>query len=1018
MTTPNELTLVELPILKYLEGQLGYTVLSPEEALIARGGLNQVFLRDDLVSALRDINDIPQDAAETIYADLARRTDNEEWLNLLRGNYSKKIAGEKNHRTIRLVDFGNPTNNRFVATNQVETQGLSFRIPDVVIYLNGIPLVVIEAKSPLAKQDVMDAVTDIGVYEQELPRLFQTNLFNIATSGTSLRYGTTGSPKEFWSEWKDPWPRKTSEFKDPMEQGLWSLLAKDRLLDLLAHFVVFEKEEEHTVKKICRYQQFRAVNKLVDRVADGQHRQGLIWHTQGSGKSLTMVFATLKLKFHHNLSSEQLSNLNILVVTDRKSLDVQITRTFQNCGIPNPTHVLSIEDLQVQIAGSPKGKVLLSTIFKAKGSAKPIANSEDWVILIDEAHRTQEKDLGAFLRTTFEHARFFGFTGTPVKTKDLDTRKNFSVRGEDYLDRYGIGDAVADGATVPIRYMSRMALWDLDAAKLDVLFDQEFAGLSDELREEIRARGVTKGDLARFEPRIQLIAYDIWIHFQKNLQPDKMKAQIVAVDRKACTMYKRCLDNLIAERFVEQGKSEAEANEQASAMSVCIYSSGGKEDLKPGNEDLAKYYLDEEAEKQAIKRFNDPDDALSFLIVCNKLLTGFDAPIEQAMYLDSPLKQHGLLQAIARTNRRYGSVKDHGAIVDYSGVTKDLSEALSSYNPTDVKDAMGDESMLTERLRDAHFKAMGFLKDAKRSRDAKEDAQNGVDAIPAEDVWFQFRSAASEFLKALAAIGSRPERLKFTNDGKYIASVIVFGKLRFEHKEELDFKDYSEKIRGMLREHLEVSGLKTLLTLPNLADTSFWLAMSESVDEKDLKTAALTKSAALKKELTARTAQNPATYGTLSERIEALILQFQQNQIDAAELHKKNYEIAFAMLTKEVEYEELGLDQKAHGFYDILSKDLPPLAKKDGHRFGARCTTKLVDLFREWRHSRCVEEAEAFVLGGSDDEAMAIVELLEDLANAPVPAALGEGKAADAYANLSVRVVQAPVSVHWGAKSA
>tara|TARA_R110002073_G_scaffold245043_1_gene407193 strand:+ start:6941 stop:10672 length:3732 start_codon:yes stop_codon:yes gene_type:complete len=1009
MSTPNELTLVELPILHYLRDELGYTVLSPDDAMLARGGESQVLLRDDLIAALRDINDIPQSDAETIYADLARRTDNEEWLKLLRGNYSKKIAGEKSHRPIKIIDFEAPENNRFVVTNQLEIRGLSFRIPDVVVYVNGIPLVVIEAKSPLAKQDIFDAVTDIGVYEQELPRLFQTNLFNIATNGTSLRYGATGSPKEFWSEWKDPWPRKAAEFAgDPMQQGLWSLLEKGRLLDILAHFVVFETDNEVTIKKICRYQQFRAVNKLVDRVVDGQHRQGLIWHTQGSGKSLTMVFATLKLKFHHTLSSSQLENLNILVVTDRKGLDTQITRTFQNCGIPNPTHAQSIEDLRAQIAGAPKGKVVLSTIFKAQGSATPIEKAEDWIVLIDEAHRTQERDLGAFLRATFKGARFFGFTGTPVKTKDLDTRDNFSATGEDYLDRYGIEDAVADGATVPIRYMSRMPLWDLQGAKLDVLFDQEFAGLSDELREEIKARGVTRGDLARFEPRIQLISYDIWVHFQKNVQPDKMKAQIVAVDRKACTLYKRCLDTLIAERFVEQGMAETEAAKAAGAMSVCVYSSDGKNDLKKGNEALAEFYLDEEAEKQAIKRFNDPDDPLSFLIVCNKLLTGFDAPIEQAMYLDSPLTQHNLLQAIARTNRRYGSKKDHGAIIDYIGVTKDLGKALSSYKPSDVKDAMGSESMLTDKLKDCHAKAMIFLKDAKRSRDAQEDAKNGAAAIPAEDVWFQFRSAAAEFLRALAAVGSRPERLKYSNDGKYIASVIVFGKLRFEQKEELDFKEYSEKIRSMLEEHLAVTGLKTLLTLPSITDPGFWFAMNDSEDEKDLETAALTKSAALIKELRAKTAHNPATYGTLSERVEELIAKFQNDQIDAAELHKKTYELALQMVTKEVEYEELGLDSQAHGFYNILSKDLPTLDKKDGHRFGAGCTAKIVELFREWRHSGCDASAEKFVLGDSEDGAKAVVALLEDLANAPVPAALGEGEAGQAYANLSVRVVQAP----------
>ena len=743
MSHPNEYTLVEKPIIAYLRDELGYVYLRPEEAMVLRGGESQTLLRDDLVKALIRLNDISEDVAAAIYSDLARQTSNERWLAILRGSYSRKIPGDKTHRPIKLLDFETPDNNRFVVTHQLEIRGLSYRIPDVVIYVNGIPLVVIEAKSAIAKQDVFDAIDDIAVYEKELPRLFQTNLFNIATNGTSLRYGATGAPKEFWSSWRDPWPRPASEFEhEPMRKGLWALLEKGRLLDLLAHFVVFEKDPDsgRTIKKICRYQQFRAVNKLVARVAKGEHRKGLVWHTQGSGKSLTMVFAALKLKFHHGLSSPQLENPNIMVVTDRKDLDAQIAKTFQDCGIPNPEHADSIEKMRELIAGTPKGRVVLSTIFKAYGSSTAVANSADWIILVDEAHRTQERDLGAYLRSTFPDARFFGFTGTPVKSKDLDTRANFGIEGEDYLDRYGIEDAVRDGATVPIRYMSRMALWDLDGPKLDVLFDQEFAGLDDELREELKARGVTKGDLARFEPRIALIAYDIWNHFKKNVQPDGMKAQVVAVDRKSCTIYKRWLDQVIAEELTQGGSSEQDAKARASAMSVCVYSSDGKNDLKPGNEDLLKYYLNEEAEKEAIRNFKDPLHPLSFLIVCNKLLTGFDAPIEQAMYLDNYLTQHNLLQAIARPNRRYGTKKDHAIIVDYIGVTANLKKALSSYKPEDVSGSMDSDSKLVDRLKAAHKAAMGFVSTADRTGEPENDAKLGCDAIGTEDVWFHFRT--------------------------------------------------------------------------------------------------------------------------------------------------------------------------------------------------------------------------------------------------------------------------------------
>ena len=1017
MTTPNEYTLVEKPLLEYVEKELGYTRLTEGAALQLRGGKkNRVILRDRLVAALVKLNNIPESAARSMASELEAVSDNEKWLRLLRSEYSKQLPGEKQHRPIKIIDLDNPLANDFIITNQLTVHGHSHRICDVAIYLNGIPLVIIEAKSAIGKQDVFDAIDDIAVYESELPRLFQPNLFNIATNGLALRYGPTGCPKEFWATWRDPWPRKAAEFEgEPMRQGLWSLLEKRRLIDLLAHFVVFEKDANSgtTTKKICRYQQFRAVNKILSRVSHEDHKRGLIWHTQGSGKSLTMVFTTLKLKFHRGVESAAIGNPNILIVTDRKDLDAQITKTFQDCGIPNPVHAESIEDLQAQIAGTPSGKVVLSTIFKAYGSTKPVAQSAGWIILVDEAHRTQEKDLGAYLRTTFPHARMFGFTGTPVKTNDLDTRANFGADGEDYLDRYSIDDAVRDGATVPICYTSRMPLWDLDAAKLDVLFDQEFATLPEEVREALKTRGVTRGDLSRFEPRIALITYDVWTHFKLNIAPDKMKAQIVAVDRKACTIYKRCLDDVIATELVAEGLSEQAARAQAEARSVCVYSSGGKEDLK-GDGVLAKYYLDETAEKEAIRKFKDPDDPLSFLIVCNKLLTGFDAPIEQAMYLDNALTQHNLLQAIARTNRRYGSAKDHGVIVDYVGVTRDLKKSLSSYKPEDVKGAMVEDSELVEQLRKAHKKAMAFLATADRTGDPEEVAKKGVAAIGSEDVWYEFRTAASEFLRALAAVGSNPVRLVYTRDTKdaqYIASVIAYGRLQFEQEAEIDFKAHSEKIRGMLKEHLKVTGLETLLTLPSISDPDYWRGLIGEPNESDLQTAALKKASALKKTLVQKAASNPAQYSTLSERIQQLIDQFQKKQKTAAELYEQQYEVAIDALHKEVEYEELGLDQETYGVYSVLRSDKPKDEKQtDGLRFTEKALSDLVSSMKSWKHERSLDPEQAFRLGGGDEAAARdVLELLEEVAAAPLPEALkGNENGGKRYSALPMHVVRAP----------
>ena len=463
-SSPNEYTLVEKPILDTLTGEYGYRYIHPDEHPSLRTRENEVLFKPLLIAALVRINGIPEATAEAVFNDLAGLTDNQRWIEILRGNYSRKVPGEETHRTIKVIDFDDLENNEFACTNQLRVKGEVVRKPDVVIYVNGIPLVVIEAKSPLNPgQNTFDAIDQVRSAEKEVPRLFHSNLFNIATNDITFRYGATGAPREWWFRWRDPWPRQADAFSDETEKGLYALLEPSRLLDILAHFIVFETRDGVTIKKVCRYQQFRAVNKMVQRVIDGEHKAGLVWHTQGSGKSLTMVFAALKLKFHRGIENDRLQNPNLLVLTDRIDLHNQISGTFTACGLPNPIAAESIANLRRVIAPGVSGRTVISTIFKfhwddprLKSSVQAqrtaalrelaVEGSENWILMVDEAHRTQEKDLGAYMRAILPKAVRFGFTGTPVKKGDKDTFKNFGARGEAYLDKYGIDDAVADGA--------------------------------------------------------------------------------------------------------------------------------------------------------------------------------------------------------------------------------------------------------------------------------------------------------------------------------------------------------------------------------------------------------------------------------------------------------------------------------------------------------------------------------------------------------------------------------------------
>jgi type I restriction enzyme R subunit len=364
---------------------------------------------------------------------------------------------------------------------------------------------------------------------------------------------------------------------------------------------------------------------------------------------------------------------------------------------------------------------LLSTIFKFQGSKTAIPNSDNWIVLVDECHRTQEKDLGAYLQATLPDARFFGFTGTPIKSDDKDTYARFSVQGEGYLDKYGIDDAVRDGATVPILYEGRKTDWSINAAELDILFDRWFVDLPDDKLKDLKSKGLTLATLAKHPERVRLIAVDIWEHFKQVCQPDGFKAQIVVVDREAVVLYRMAMAHVIAADLMKGGMGEADAKAKADAMIACVFSKS-QEDNKPSEDpdvtalraELEGWYLDDAAEKDAKKRFKAFGEEPSFLIVCDKLLTGFDAPIEAVMYLDKPLKEHGLLQAIARTNRtcslkRPDGVeieKPHGRIVDYIGVTNHLDEALASYRAEDVQNALNDISTLRADLREARARYM------------------------------------------------------------------------------------------------------------------------------------------------------------------------------------------------------------------------------------------------------------------------------------------------------------------------
>lgn len=940
----SEYRLAEKPAMEMMAA-LGYQPIAPEAALAMRVEENRVILKPELIAALQALNGIGAGDAEAVYHDLATLSDNEEWQKKLRGGYSRRVTGEKQDRAIALIDFKHPANNRFHVVRQLRVAAQRSRVADIVLFVNGIPLVVIEAKSPLkttAKAE--EAFEQIKQYERDIPRLFAPNAFNIVTDGIETRYGATGAPSQYYAPWPDAWPRTRADFADDLAKDLWCLCDPSRLLDLLAHFIVFETDPEtgKKIKKICRYQQFRAVNKAVQRVADGEHRKGLIWHTQGSGKSLTMVFLALKLKTHLTLDALTLANPNILVLTDRIDLDTQISSTFTACGLPNPKQAGSVAALREAVQRNGNGQILLSTIFKFAGSKEPIPQSDNWIVLVDECHRTQEKDLGAYLQATLPDAHFYGFTGTPIKSTDKDTYARFSIEGEGYLDKYGIDDAVRDGATVPILYEGRKADWAINEAEIDILFDRWFVDLPDDQREDLKRKGLTVATLAKHPERIRLIAFDIWEHFKQVCRPDGFKAQIVAVDREAVVRYRAALAAVIAADLEREGLDANAARANADAMIACVYSKS-QEDNKPSeNPDIAAlraeleaHYLDAEAEKDVKRRFKALGQQPSFLIVCDKLLTGFDAQIEHVMYLDKPLKEHGLLQAIARTNRTYsikrpdgGEItKPHGRIVDYIGVTSHLDEALASYRADDVQNALRDIAILRNDLKEAHARyrvqkrAMGL-----EGLDEKAAAYSvgKLVADGQEDDWFDLQRFARLFVKVYGDVSPDPAILDFTNEVKWAAAFLRLATQVIAKDESVDHRSYSAKIRDMLEQHVHVTGLSTTIRLRNITDPGFADDFdTDDKSEEELQDAFVRKSAELRRVTRELVDRNPAQYGRFSERVLEIIRRFEAGQIAAAEGLSEFEGLSSDIETEQGAHAELGMDEVAFAILRIMEAIVP-----------------------------------------------------------------------------------------------
>jgi type I restriction enzyme R subunit len=672
---------------------------------------------------------------------------NENFMTWLRGEKTMPFGPNGEHVPVRLMDFTQPGSNRLTVTNQWTYQtGSVVKRFDVVFVVNGLPLVIGEAKTPTRSAVTwFDGAYQINeIYEKEIPAMFVPNVFSFATEGRLLRYGSIRMPIDLWGPWRDEEHQEEGTLAD-VRKTVDSLMRPGVVLDILQNFTLFATDKKHRrIKVICRYQQYETTNKMIARVVAGYPKKGLIWHFQGSGKSLLMVFAAQKLRMH-----PRLGNPTVLIVVDRIDLDTQITATFNAADVPNMVGVSDRAELQ-RLINQDVRKVLITTIHKFGEAEGKWNDRKNIIVMVDEAHRTQEGDYGRKMREALPNAFLFGLTGTPINRADRNTFWAFGADedAQGYMSRYSFQDSIRDKATLPLHFEAPTVKLKIDKAAIDEAYKQITGDLSEQDRDDLAKRAAKMAVLVKNPERVRAVVEHIVKHYQTKVEPNGFKAQVVCFDRECCVLYKAVMDELIGP--------------DASAI---VMSSGQKDPQA-----WSVHMRDKDAEEKLLDRFRDPVDPLQFVIVTSKLLTGFDAPILQAMYLDKPMKDHNLLQAICRTNRTYGQSKTHGLIVDYIGIFDDVAQALD-FDEKAVQQVVSNIDELRQALPMQMQKCLAFFPGVDRSVGGYEGLMDAQQHIPNNLMRDKFAAQYSVLGTIWEALSPDPCLTAYAKDYKWLTQV-------------------------------------------------------------------------------------------------------------------------------------------------------------------------------------------------------------------------------------------------------
>lgn len=891
----SERSAVQEPMLKYAD-EIGWQSISPSEAMRMRAGnATECYLTDVLQAQLLKLNKGVVD--ESNCADIMRQLNlirptlegNRDALSWLHGEQSVFVPNENRERNITLIDFETSDNNLFYVTDEWSQQGIVDRNrADVVFLINGVPVAIVETKNTNKPDGLALGVEQIRRYHNETPEMFTTaQLFGV-TQLHDLFYGVTwNTSRKNLFNWKIDEPTN-------YEQKVKAFFDCDRFLKVLQHSIIFQSRDDQLTKIVLRQHQTRAVEKVIERVHDPNKLRGLVWHTQGSGKTLTMITIAARLL----RGEQQIEKPTVLMVVDRNELESQLFRNITGYGITTLELAESKDDLERILSSDYRGLVV-SMIHKFDRRPANLNTRESVVVLIDEAHRTTGGDFGNYLMAALPNATYIGFTGTPIDrlSKGEGTFKVFGVDDEQgYLDKYAIVESIEDGTTVPLNYALAASELRVDRETLE----REFLnlavteGMSD--LEELNAildNAVQLKAMMKAPDRINGIAKYVAEHFRETVEPMGFKAFLVAVDREACALYKQALDKYLPPESSEVVYSEN--NQDAAFMKTHHRTSDGEKDIR--------------------KKFIDKNEQPKILIVTQKLLTGFDAPILYCMYLDKPMRDHVLLQAIARVNRPYedadGLVKPAGFVLDFVGIFENVKKALT-FDSDEVESVIQNLDVLKEVfVKLIREDAQQYLPLTKGSDDkAKEQAIEYFEDKDSRETFFKFFRGVQSLYDILS-----PDAFLHPFIADYQALTTLYGLIRnaYSDRPYVD-KELTAKTQKLLQEHTEGD----LFALPNavyeLNETTL-REMDQSNTSDAVKVINLRK--ALHRKVIDEGESNPYLI-PIGERAEAITEAYENRQMTTQEALAEFMRSAEEYARAAREQEQMDLDNNTYAVYTVL----------------------------------------------------------------------------------------------------